>query len=71
MDNAGPDRAILISLVVVIYRGEKSWGVYSFTGQGLFLKKPNDVCNQTFRLALEYVETVNPEYRPSLSLLDG
>ena len=43
MDNAGPDGAISkISLAVVIYRGEKSWGVYSFTGQGVISQKPND-----------------------------
>ena len=54
MDNAGPDGAILILLVVVIYRGEKSCTV--LLDKGLFLKKKNDICNQTFRLALEHVE---------------
>ena len=34
MDTAGPDRAI--------YKGEKSLGVYSFTGQGVVSQKPSD-----------------------------
>ena len=54
MVNAGPDGAILkISLAVVIYRGEKSWGVYSFTGQRVVSQKPNDASKKTLRQALE------------------
>ena len=57
MDNAGPDGAISkISLAVVIYRGEKPWGVYSFTGQGVISQKPNDIFQKMLCLALEYIK---------------
>ena len=55
MDNAGPDGAILkkYGWLMSFYRGEKSWGVYSFTGQGVVSQKPNDTSKKALRQALE------------------
>ena len=36
--------------------------------KGLFLKKKNDVCNKTLRLALKYLKTDDLEYSSSLSV---
>ena len=40
---------------------------YSFTGQDVISQKPNDTCKkQNLHLALEYIKTVDLDYRSSL-----
>ena len=69
MDNAGPDGATCkTSLAVVIYRGEKSWGVYNFMVNGLFLKKRPKLAKTRSVRPSNRLKTVDLDYRSSLSV---
>ena len=57
-------------LAVVIYRGEKSWDVYSFTGQGgVISQKPNDASKKKCSVwPSSRLKTVDMEYHSSFSV---
>ena len=50
------------------WQRQKTWGVYSFTGQGAISQKRNDVCNKCSIRHLSTLKTVNLEYCSSHSV---